>query len=194
MRRTFTHLFAAALFALPSGRAADDLPRKEASELMDFEPGLLPDLNASPDPANNLARMEAALERARKSAASGERLFRAGIIAKVEAEKRTLKVVRLTADLANAQLEAAKTDLSAKRAELEAGKIPREQLDLAHASANAAAEAAASASAAWQRAELAAAEINLSRQRQLLAAGIGSKSLVARAQSQLAGLKNKSPR
>ncbi len=190
MRRLFTIL--AALSLLAAARAADDLPRKENGEAMDFEPGLLPDLKNVPEPADSAARLEAAIERAKKGAASGERMFRAGIIAKVEAEKRALKVVRLTSELAAARLLAARTEFDEKRAEFDAGKLSQEQLDAAQASTEAASAAANSASATWQRAELAAAELNLSRQRQLLAAGIGSKSVVSRAQSQVAGLKSKS--
>ena len=193
MRRIFTILVAFSLLA--SARAADELPQHSAGEAMDFEPGLLPDLGHAPEPPlppDSPAQLEATIERAKKSAASGERLFRAGIIAKVEAEKRALKVVRLTSELAIARLETTKTELDAKRADFDAGKLTQVQLDAAQASADAAAEAAAAASSAWQRAELAAAELNLSRQRQLLAAGIGSKSVVSRAQSQVAGLKSKS--
>lgn len=190
MHRLFAILAVATL--LVPARAADDLPRRAPGEAMDFEPGLLlPDLTNPPGPADTPARLEAAIERAKKSAASGERMFRAGIIAKVEAEKRALKVVRLTAELASAHLAAAKAELEIKQAELAAGKISQEQREAAQASTDAAAEAAAKATATWQRAQLAAAELNLSRQRQLLAAGIGSKSLVSRAQSQVAGLKSK---
>ena len=190
MRRLFTTIAASLLLA--STHAADDLPRRAPGEAMDFEPGLLPDLAAAPDPTDTVPRIEAAIERAKKSAASGERLFRGGIIAKVEAEKRALKVVRLGADLAAARLETAKLDLAAKRAEFDAGKLSQEHLDAAQADTNAASEAATAATTAWQRAELAAAELHLSRQRQLLAAGVGSKSMVQRAQSQVAELRRKS--
>ena len=189
MRRFFTALATALL--LVSARAADDLPRRAPGEAMDFEPGLLPDLGHAPAPADTAARLEVAIERAKKSAASGERMFRAGLIAKVEAEKRALKVVRLTAELASTQLVTAKTELETRQAEFAAAKISQEQLDAAQASTEAAAAAAAKASAVWERAQLAAAELNLSRQRQLRAAGIGSKSLVARAQSHVAELKSK---
>lgn len=190
MRRLFPAIAVAAL--LVAATAADELPSRAPGEAMEFEPGLLPDLANAPEPVDSAGKLEAALERAKRSAASGERMFRAGIIAKVEAEKRTLKVVKLTNDLASAQLEAAKADLIAKRAEFDAGKLSQEALDAAQSAVDTASQNAATAAAAWQRAELAAAELNLSRQRQLLAAGIGSKSLVARAQSQVAGLKNKS--
>ena len=197
MRRLFTIIAAFAL--LVRAHADDELPLQAPRKAMELELGLLPDFPALPDlpatplPADSVARIEAALERAKKSAASGERMFRAGLIAKVEAEKRALKVVRLGADLAVARSEAAKLGLESKRAEFDGGKLSRQQLDAAQASADAASEAAAAAAAARDRAELADAEINLSRQRKLLAAGIGSKSLVAQAQSKLAALKNKTP-
>ena len=188
--RFVSAVIAAALLA--SAHAADDLPHSAPVDAMDFEPGLLPDLSAVPDPAGTVPEIEVALERARKSAAAGERMFRAGIIAKVESEKRALKVVRLGADLATARLDAAKIELAATRAEFDAGKLARERLDAAQSATHEATEAVAIAAAAWQRAELAAAELNLTRQRQLLAAGIGSKTLVQRAQSQIEGLKSKS--
>ena len=195
MRQLFKIIAAFAL--LICAQAADELPRQVPGKAMDLRLGLLPDFPAAADhpavpaPADSAARIEAALERAEKSAASGERMFRAGLIAKIEAEKRALKVVRLKADLAVARSEAAKRELEAKRAEFDNGKLSQLQLDAAQSSADAASAATAAAIAARDRSELADAEINLSRQRQLLAAGIGSKSLVARAQSLLATLRSK---
>lgn len=190
MSRILTAIAVSAVLA--SAYAKDDLLRPAPSDAMDFEPGLLPGISSTPDPVSTVAKIEAALDRARKSAASGERMFRAGIIAKVESERRALRVIRLSADLAAARLEEAKIELAAKRADFDAGKLSNEQLDAAETIANEASEAAAKAAAEWQRAELDAAELNLSRQRQLLAAGVGSKSLVQRAQTQVEGLKSKS--
>ena len=189
MRRISTATVAIALLA--AARAADDLPRRTPGEAMDFEPGLLLDAPSAPDPIARVSRLEAALDRAKRSAADGERLFRGGVIAKVDAEKRTRKVVRLVSDLAAAREEAAKADLAAKRTDFDAGKITRQDLDAAQAALTAAASAAADAAAAWQRAELAAAELSLSRHRKLLAAGIGSRAMVRRAEAQLAALKGK---
>ncbi len=187
MLRIFT---AVAAFTLVAS-AADELPRHGPNEAMDFEPGLLPDLGNAPEPVDSVSKLEGSIERAKRAAASGERMFRAGIIAKVEAEKRVLKVVRLGADLAAARLEAAKSELAGTRAEFEAGKLSQELIDAAQANLEAASQAAAVAADAWKRAELAAAELNLGRQRQLLAAGIGSKSIVQRAQAHVADLKSK---
>src|SRR6266496_3684050 len=102
----FALAFAATLLA------QEELP-KDPSEPLDIEPPLL--IQESPNrnvvyttpaaPAQKEADPEqiaAALERARKNAASGERLYKSGIIAKVDAENRVLKVIRLEADLAEA--------------------------------------------------------------------------------------------
>ncbi len=59
------------------------------------------------DPRSTSA-IENDLAQARKRAASADRLFRAGIIAKVEAEQRALRVVQLEAMLAEARLEEAR--------------------------------------------------------------------------------------
>lgn len=178
-------------FLPAAARAADDLPRRAPGEAMDFEPALLPDVPSPRDPVATVPRLEAALDRAKKNATAGERLFRAGAIAKIDAENRALKVVRLLSDLTATRAEAAGTDLAAKRAKFDAGSIPREALEGAQAAHKAATTAATEAAATWQRAELDAAELNLSRHRKLLAAGIGSRTMVQRAQAQLAALKSK---
>ena len=189
MRRIAAAILVIALTAAAQG--ADELPRRAPNEAMDFEPGLLPDVPSPREPAAAVSRIEAALDRAKRNAAAGERLFRAGAIAKVDAENRALKVVRLESDLAAARAEAAGTDLAAKRVEFDAGRISRDTLEAAQAAHSAATTAAAETAARWQRAELAAAELNLSRHRKLLAAGIGSRTMVQRAQAQLAALKSK---
>ena len=180
-----------AIALLTIARAADDLPRRAPGEAMDFEPGLLLNGPVPADPVADVPRLEAALIRAKKSAAEGERLFRAGVIAKVEAEKRALKVVRLAAELAAARMESAKIDLTAASKDFDAGSISRGALDAAKAALTSAIADATAAATEWQRAELAAAELNLSRHRKLLAAGIGSRMMVKRAEAQVATLKSK---
>ena len=102
-------LLASAVVAL-AVFAADELPTADPDEALEIEPPLLIG-NRAPDgsivvapkgsevaPVDvDLARLESDLARARKSAASGERLYKGGIIAKVEAEERVLKVIRLEA-------------------------------------------------------------------------------------------------
>jgi len=105
--------------ALP---AQEDLP-KDPEQPMDIEPPLLiqetPNQNvvstrpdgAEQKPAPNIDQLTASLEKARKSAVSGERLYKGGVIAKVDAENRALKVIRLEAELAQAKLELAKQNV-----------------------------------------------------------------------------------
>jgi hypothetical protein len=182
--------------ALP---AQDELP-KDPSEPLDIEPPLLiqespnrnvvrttPDSAAAPQPLDP-ERIMIALEKARKSAASGERLYKGGIIAKVEAENRVLKVVRLEADLAQAKLEVAKEDVAAQQARVASGEIPESETAAAVSALALATQEAEAALAKRDRAELDAATLNLQRQKKLLAMGSGRKSEVSRAQEKVSAL------
>ena len=88
-------------------------------------------------------------------------------------------------------MESARIDLTAVSKNFDAGSISREALDAAKAVLTSAIADATAAATEWQRAELAAAELNLSRHRKLLAAGIGSRMMVKRAEAQVATLKSK---
>jgi len=170
---------------------------------MDIEPPLLiqeapnqnvvytrpdsPQQNPAPDPD----RIAASLEKARKSAASGERLYKGGIIAKVEAENRVLKVIRLEAELASARLESAKQNVAAQQARLDAGEILEPVLEAAKLMELEAMKEAEAAEAKKSQAELEAAQLNLRRQQKLLAMGSGRKSEVNRAQEKVSALQQK---
>ena len=198
--RTVALLFILALAAtLP---AQEQLPT-DPNEPMDIEPPLLiqeapnrnivyttpgtPDSKPLPDPD----QIAAALEKAKKSAASGERLYKSGIIAKVDAENRVLKVIRLEADLAEAKLELANQNVAAQRARLEAGEISQVEIETAQSLAVAAMKEAESAMAKKEKAELDAAMLNLQRQKKLLAMGSGRKAEVNRAQEKVSALQQK---
>jgi hypothetical protein len=165
------------------------LTAQESNESFEVEPPLLPQNlkndsaivpNATPAPILDLATLESDLERARKSAAGAERLYKIGALAKVEAEARALKVVRLESDLENARLAHAKEDVLGQTTSSNV------EIELARAI-----EAAHAAAARRERAEVEAAEINLHRQEKLLALGSARKSDVARAEQKLAELRNK---
>src|SRR3954470_23139793 len=157
---------------------------------MDIEPPLLiqeaPNQNIvyttpgdpAAKPAPDLEKIAASLEKAKKSAASGERLYKGGIIAKVEAENRVLKVIRLEAELADAKLELAKQNVAVQQARLEAGEIAKAEVEMAKSIESAAVKEAESADAKKSKAELDAASLNLQRQRKLLAMGSGRKTEV----------------
>jgi hypothetical protein len=182
--------------------AQEELP-KNPEEPMDIEPPLLiqetpnrdivPNTPAGPDekPQPDPEKIAASLERAKKSAASGERLYKGGIIAKVEAENRVLKVIRLEAELAGAKLELAKQNVALQKTRLEAGEIAETDVETAKSIEVAAMKDAESAGAKKDQAELDAATLNLQRQRKLLAMGSGRKAEVNRAQEKVSALQQK---
>ena len=175
-----------------------DEPTKDNLESFDIEPEILPqnlksdatlEKSTAPVPAMDVATLEKRLEGAQRSAASAERLFKMGALAKVEAEARVLKVVRLESDLENARLAQVKTQLLSQPDQKASNVDPKSEgartdVDLARAI-----EAAHAAAAKREQAELEAAEINLQRQQKLVALGSGHKSDVARAEQKLAELK-----
>jgi hypothetical protein len=178
--------------------AESELP-KNSETSFEVEPPLLieeqPNRRALPEgvesaPERELdpQRIAAALEKAKRSAAAGERLFRSGVIAKVEAENFSLKVVRLQADLAKAQLERAKAEVTSHQARLAAGEIAPVEVERAKSELAQATAAEQAASANRDRAEMDAALMNLRRQKKLLALGSGRKSDVNRAAEKVAAL------
>ncbi|HWM24129.1 MAG TPA: hypothetical protein VNP98_04845 [Chthoniobacterales bacterium] len=194
MVRRFAFLLGGFLAA--SLLAEEELPQ-DPSEPLDIEPPLLiqetptrgpvqstPGIAADLDPE----RVQIALEKAKKSATAGERLFRSGVIAKVDAENRVLKVVRLEAELANARLEVARQNVAAQQLRFDAREIPQSELEIVQAALALAANEAASAASRREKAELDAARLNLSRQKKLLALGSGRKSEVSRAEEKVAAL------
>src|ERR1700704_3715492 len=99
-----------AVVGLTAALTAQELPKHDADESFEIEPPLLipnrsneplPDVATAGKSAPNLDpdRLGKELERAKKSAAGAERLFKIGVLAKVEAEQRALRVVRLQSDL-----------------------------------------------------------------------------------------------
>jgi multidrug resistance efflux pump len=188
--------FPLGIFLAASLMAEDELPT-DPSEPLDIEPPLLIQeipgrdaMQSTPGVALELdpERIQIALEKAQKSAAAGERLYRSGIIAKVEAELRALKVVRLESDLANARLEIAKQNVASQQSRFDATEIPQSELEMAKSALAAAANEAASATAQREKAELDAALLNLRRQKKLLTVGSGRKSEVSRAEEKVAAL------
>ena len=174
-----------------SAFAQDDLPLPEsaAEEPGEIDPPLLIQsytFNAAAEPtavgpaaaaaSPDVAKLEADLIRAQKRAAGADRLYKAGIIAKVDAEQRQLKVVQLEAAVAQARLDAAK-------AKAETTGDTTTEVAVADAE-----EAAQRAVKQRQEAELDAALRNLQRQQKLLALGSGRQADVARAQAKVAEL------
>ena len=190
----------ARIFALPvtllaltmavwaADQSADN--KSEEPESFDVEPPILKqNLSDEPLPNSDMARLEKQLERARQNAAGAERLYKIGVLAKMEVEQRLLKVVRCESDLANARVARAKEELEEKESQLATGEITRDELESIKTALAQLTEAAQVATAKRERAELEAAEANLRRQQKLLKLGIAGKDDVDRAQEKLAELK-----
>ena len=162
------------------------LPDPDSSLPLEIEPPLLipargpdgsiPDLPGSSTSVTSaeMTKLESDLAKAQKRAASADRLYKAGIIAKVDAEQRVLKVVQMQAALAEARLQVAKASA--------------EQEPETEAAVAVAEEAAQRAGAERHRAEMEQALRNLQRQQKLLALGSGRKADVNRAEQKLAEL------
>lgn len=177
--------------------AADPSAKNKADEpdAFDIEPPILKqNLSAEPLPATGthdteVARLEKQLERAKRNADGAERLYKIGVLAKVEVEQRLLRIVRTEADLANARVAQGKEKIAEEEARVASGEEAKDELDAAKATLAQLTEAAQVVVAKCQRAELDAAEANVRRQQKLLKLGIGSESDVAGAQEKLAELK-----
>ena len=181
-------LFALAMAAGAADQSAGN--KSEEPDSFDVEPPILKqNLSDEPLPDGDMARLEKQLQRAKQNAAGAERLYKIGVLAKMEVEQRLLKVVRYESDLANARVASAKEELAEKESQLATGEITRDELESMKTALAQLTEAAQAATAKRERAELEAAEANLRRQQKLLKLGIGQKSDVTRAEEKLAELK-----
>src|SRR6266480_5463318 len=79
----------------------------------------------APARAVDLAKLEKEFERAKRNAASAERLCKIGALSKLEAEQRVLRCVHLEFDLATARLTCAKEEMLKKEKQLTAGEITK---------------------------------------------------------------------
>jgi hypothetical protein len=177
---------AVSLWAADQSETTSDEP-----EAFDVEPPILKqNLSDEALPTGDVMRLEKRLERAKQGAAGAERLWKIGVLARVEVEQRTLKVIRCETDLANARAARAKAELGEREAQFATGEITRDELEAVKTALAQLTEAAQVAMAKRERAELEAAEANLRRQQKLLKLGVGQKSDVTRAEEKLADLKS----
>ena len=181
-------LLALAMAVWAADQSAEN--KSEEPDSFDVEPPILKqNFSDEPLPNGDLARLEKQLERAKQNAAGAERLYKIGVLAKMEVEQRLLKVARCESDLANARVARAKEELAEKESQLATGEITRDELESMKTALAQLTEAAQVATAKRERAELEAAEANLRRQQKLLKLGIAGKDDVDRAQEKLAELK-----
>jgi len=181
-------LLATVMLTLAAGQSPGN--KSEEPEPFDIEPPILKqNLSDEPLPDGDVARLEKQFERAKRNAEGAERLYKIGVLAKVEVEQRLLKVVRYESDLVNARVARAKEDVAAKESQLATGEITKDELEAVKTVLAQLTEAAQVAAAKRERAELEAAEANLRRQQKLLKLGIAQKSDVTDAQEKLAQVK-----
>jgi multidrug resistance efflux pump len=181
-------LLALAMAVCAADRSA--VNKSEEPDSFDVEPPILKqNLSDEPLPDGDMARLEKQLQRAKQNAAGAERLYKIGVLARMEVEQRLLKVVRCESDLANARVARAKEELAEKESQLATGEITKDELESIKTALAQLTEAAQVATAKRERAELEAAEANLRRQQKLLKLGIAGKDDVDRAQEKLAELK-----
>jgi hypothetical protein len=181
-------LFALAMAVYAADQSVAD--KSQEPDSFDVEPPILKqNLSDEPLPDGDMARLEKQLQRAKQNAAGAERLYKIGVLAKMEVEQRLLKVVRYESDLANARVARAKEELAEKESQLATGEITKDELESIKTALAQLTEAAQVATAKRERAELEAAEANLRRQQKLLKLGIAGKDDVDRAQEKLAELK-----
>src|SRR6478672_4639744 len=114
----------------PSAKNKSDEP-----DALDIEPPILKqNLSDAPlpetgTPAAEVARLEKQLERAKRNADGAERLYKIGVLAKVEVEQRLLKVVRTESDLANARVAQAKEKVAEEESRVAHGENAKDELD-----------------------------------------------------------------
>src|SRR5215471_9072029 len=191
MARIFAPLvtaFALAIVASAADQSAEN--KSEEPEAFDVEPPILKqNLSDEPLPDDDVARLEKKLERAKQNAGGAERLFKIGVLARVEVEQRALKVIKCEAELASARVARAKETVAEQESRVASGEATKQELEVAKAALAQLTEAEQKALAKRESAELESAEANLRRQQRLLKLGSAHKSDVTNAEEKLAELK-----
>jgi len=186
-------LLAAAIVTVAADPSA--MNKSDEPEAFDIEPPILKQnlseepLPAAGTPDAEVARLEKQLERAKRNADGAERLYKIGVLARVEVEQRFLRVIRTESDLANARVSLAKEKVAETESRVASGETPKGELDAAKAALAQLTDAAQVALAKRDRADLEAAEANVRRQQKLLKLGSAGKSDVDRAEERLAELR-----
>ena len=174
--------------------AADQSSNSDEPGEFDIEPPILKqnlsdELAEAGTPDGDVARCEKKLERAKRNAAGAERLWKIGVLAKVEVEQRALKVVKCETELASARVTQANATVTEQESRVASGETTKQELEVAKTALAQLIEAEQKAVAKRESAELEFAEANLRRQQRLLKLGSAHKSDVTNAEEKLAELK-----
>ena len=183
-------LLTSAMIAL----AADQPSNSDEPGEFDIEPPILKqnlsdELAEVATPDGDVARCEKKLERAKRNAAGAERLWKIGVLAKVEVEQRALRVIKCETELASARVAQAKETVAQQESRVASGETTKQELEVAKTALAQLIDAEQKAVAKRESAELESAEANLRRQQRLLKLGSAHKSDVSNAEEKLAELK-----
>jgi len=173
--------------------AADQSSNSEEPGEFDIEPPILKqnlsdELAEAGTPDGDVARCDKKLERAKRNAAGAERLWRIGVLAKVEVEQRALKVIKCETELATARVTQAKEIVTQQESRVASGETTKQELEVAKTALAQLIEAEQKAVAKCETAELEFAEANLRRQQRLLNLGSAHKTDETYAHAILAAL------
>jgi multidrug resistance efflux pump len=174
--------------------AADQSSNSNEPGEFDIEPPILKqnlsdELAEAGTPDGDVARCEKKLERAKRNAVGAERLWKIGVLAKVEVEQRALKMVKCDTEVASARVAQAKETVAQQESRVASGETTKQELEVAKTALAQLIEAEQKAVAKRESAELEFAEANLRRQQRLLKLGSAHKSDVTNAEEKLAELK-----
>src|SRR5215470_10194486 len=114
--------------------AADQPSTSDEPGEFDIEPPVLKqnlsdELAEAGTPDGDIARCEKKLERSKRNAAGAERLWKIGVLAKVEVEQRALKVIKCEAELASARVAQAKETVADQELRLASAETTKQELE-----------------------------------------------------------------
>jgi hypothetical protein len=143
---------------------------------------------ASPagSPGEQVKRLQQVLKRTQERAAEAGKLYRDGILARVEMEDRQMRVVKASKELADALVAMDATQVETMKQGLAAKTATQADLDAANAELKKAQDRATAAAADWRKAQMDAAELDLKRKQQLYREGVGSRREVEQAEDRVA--------
>src|SRR6478736_5169765 len=114
---------ASAMIALAADQPNDsDEPGEFDVEPPVLKQNLSDELAEAGTPDGDVARCEKKLERAKRNAAGAERLWKIGVLAKVEVEQRALKMVKCETEVASARVAQARETVAQQESRVASGK------------------------------------------------------------------------
>src|SRR5438045_8872404 len=114
--------------------AADQSSNSDEPGEFDIEPPILKqnlsdELAEIGTPDGDIARCEKKLERAKRNAAGAERLWKVGVLAKVEVEQRALQAIKCEAELASARVARAQGTVAQQESRVTSGGARKPKLE-----------------------------------------------------------------